>query len=42
MKLTMLQTDTPRRRFVDRTGIGFVSQLIAMVRLLTMHANTTC
>ena len=30
----MLQTDTTRRRFVDPIGIGFVSQLIVMVRIL--------
>lgn len=30
----MLQTDTAPRRFVDPTGVGFVSQLIAMAHLL--------
>ena len=30
----MLQTDTAPRRAVDLTGVGFVSQLVAMVRLI--------
>jgi hypothetical protein len=34
MKFMMLQTDTAPRRFVDPTGVGFVSQLIAMAHLL--------
>jgi ABC-type uncharacterized transport system fused permease/ATPase subunit len=34
MKFMMLQTDIAPPRVVDQTGVGFVSQLVAMVRLL--------